>query len=54
MNLIIFKNDRVDSSEIFTMAQLKAWSGITCKERLASFTYAQWCMDLKSCLIFRV
>jgi len=46
-NLIIFKNGKVDSSEIFKLAQVKAWSWITNKENLARLTYSQWCMEPK-------
>jgi len=49
-NLIIFKNGRVDSSEIFSLAQLKAWSWLSSKESLVDFSYAQWCMEPKECL----
>jgi len=50
MNLIIFKNVRMDSSEIFSLAQLKVWSWLSSKENLVDFFYAQCCMEPKECL----
>jgi len=35
----------VDCVEIFTLAQLKMWSWLTNKERLANFAYPQWCLN---------
>jgi len=43
-NKVIFKGGVVDHSEIFTLAQLKAWSWVTSKILLA------WCLALLSCL----
>ena len=49
-NKVMFDKGKVDHIEIFTLAQLKAWSWVTSKEILAMFTYAQWCIDPKFCL----
>ena len=40
MNKNIFKNGRIDQIDIFTMVQLKVWSWVTSKVRLASFSYS--------------
>jgi len=49
-NQVIFKEGRADISEIFTLAQLKAWTWLTNKENLAEFTYAHWCINPTECL----
>jgi len=48
-NRVIFEKSKVDHFEVFRLAQLKVCSCVTSKERLVIFTYAQWCIDLKSC-----
>lgn len=48
-----FKEGRVDNSEIFTLDQRKAWSRLTSKESLAEFTYVQWCLNPRDCLIYQ-
>ena len=39
-NKEIFRNGRVDHLEIFSMAQLKVWSLVASKVRLACFSYS--------------
>jgi len=49
-NKKIFKNWRVDHSEIFSMAQLKVWSWVTVKVCLACFSYSDWCLEPLVCM----
>ena len=49
-NKHIFQGGVIDPSEVFTLAQLKAWSWVTSKTVSASFTYSEWCIDPKACM----
>ena len=49
-NKVIFKGGVVDHSEIFTLAQLKAWSWVTSKIPSACFSFSDWCLAPLSCL----
>jgi len=49
-NKVIFKGGVVDYSEIFTLAQLKAWSWVTSKIPSACFSFSDWCLAPLSCL----
>ena len=50
INKKIFKNGRIDHIEIFMMVQLKVWSWVTSKVRLASFSYSDWCLKPLVCM----
>jgi len=49
-NQVLFKNGKIDSIEIFSLAQLKVWSWITSKDKLTNFSYPQWCLEPMECL----
>jgi len=43
-NKVIFNDRVVNHSEIFSLAQLKAWSWVTSKVPYACFSYSDWCL----------
>ncbi|ESW15861.1 hypothetical protein PHAVU_007G108600 [Phaseolus vulgaris] len=49
-NKHIFQGGVIDPLEVFTLAQLKAWSWVTSKTVSASFTYFEWCIDPRACM----
>jgi len=49
-NKHIFQGGVIDLSEVFTLAQLRAWSWITSKYVSASFSYSEWCLDPVACM----
>jgi len=50
-NKRIFKGGRVDHIEIFTLAQMKAWSWVLSKARGVSFSYSNWCLEPLICMM---
>ena len=49
-NKIIFKDGVLDSSKIFSLAQLKVWSLITSKFPSTCFSFSDWCLNPLVCL----
>jgi len=49
-NMVIFKNGRFDLVKVFTMVQRKTWSLDTVNERLADFSYSDWCLGPLCCM----
>jgi len=49
-NGCIFKNDRVDHVEVFTIAQMKVWSWLLTKEHVIDFSYLDWCLKPLECM----
>jgi len=49
-NKSIFRNNRIDHVEVFTVMQLKVWSWITSMVVVASFSYSDWCVDPLVCM----
>jgi len=51
-NKHIFEGGVIDLSEVFTLAQLRAWSWITSKSVSTSFSYSKWliCFQLSELL----
>ena len=44
-NKVVFENGQVDLVEVFIVAQRKTWSWVTVKEKSATFSYSDWCLD---------
>jgi len=51
-NGCIFKNDRVDHVEVFTIAQMKVWSWLLAKEHVINFSYSDWCLEPLGCMSY--
>ncbi|KAK7342257.1 hypothetical protein VNO80_25202 [Phaseolus coccineus] len=49
-NRVVFENGGVDLVEVFTVVQRKTWSWVTVKERLADFSYSDWCLEPLCCM----
>jgi len=45
-NKIISRDGKVDTVEIFTVAQLKIWGRINNKYPRLEFSYSDWCLKL--------
>ena len=49
-NKRIFRGDKINHFEIFTLAQMKAWSWVQSKESGRSFSYSDGCLEILICM----
>jgi len=50
-NNVVFNNGIVDDSEIFVMAQLKAWSWAKFISNGVNWSFTDWCLCPGQCLV---
>ena len=50
MNRVIFKQSKVDPTEIFALAQVMAWVWMKHKIPSVKFSYSDWCLSPYTCL----
>jgi len=51
-NNVIFRNKLSDAEEVFVTAQIKSLNWVNRKYRRTSFSYSDWCLNLRLCLFF--
>jgi len=49
-NHMVFRKGVADTEEVFTLVQVKVWSWVSTKARLASFSFSDWCLEPMECM----
>jgi len=50
-NNLLFKARVIDYSEFFSLTQLKVWSWISLKLPLVGFSFLNWCLEPRVCML---